>query len=76
MVYQNCDIMKRLLSLLSLLMISISLFAVEFVVDGIKYSETSSKTVKVVSNNYSGDIVIPDIVVNNNIIMWYMIFII
>ena len=59
--------MKRLLSLLSMLMISISLFAKAFVVDGIKYGTTSSNTVEVISNSYSGDIVIPETVVNNNV---------
>ena len=49
-------------------MISISLFADEFVVDGIKYQTTSSNTVEVISNSYSGDMVIPDNVENNGII--------
>ena len=60
--------MKRLLSIISLIMISISLFADEFVVDGIKYQTTSSNTVEVISNSYSGDMVIPDNVENNGII--------
>ena len=52
--------MNRLLFFLSLLMISTSLFAERFVVDGIRYETTSSNTVKVISNSYSGDIVIPE----------------
>ena len=60
--------MKRLLSIISLIMISISLFAEFFEVDGIRYQTTSSNTVEVISNSYSGDIVIPDNVENNGII--------
>ena len=65
--------MKRLLSIISLMLISISLFADDFVVDGIKYRTTSSNTVEVVNNTlsgntYSGDIVIPDNVENDGII--------
>ena len=60
--------MKRLLSLLSLLVITLSLFAQEFVVNGIKYQTTSSNTVEVIQNHYSGDIVIPENVEWNSII--------
>ena len=60
--------MKRLLSLLSLLVITLSLFAEEFVVDGIRYSTTSSNTVEVISNNYSGDVLIPENIESNSII--------
>ena len=35
----------------------------EFEVDGIKYVFTSEETVSVVSNNYSGDIIIPEHIV-------------
>ena len=37
-------------------------FADTFVVNGIKYSTTSSSTVGVISNSYSGDVVIPELV--------------
>lgn len=37
----------------------------EFEVDGIKYVFTSEETVSVVSNNYSGDIIIPEHIVYN-----------
>ena len=56
------------LSILALLLsIKVTVLGYSFVVDGIKYEETSSSTVSVVSygyheSNYSGDVIIPDMV--------------
>ena len=60
--------MKKLLSLLVLMTISANLWAVEAVIDGIKYEiVTKGKTATVLSNSYEGDIVIPETVVYNNV---------
>ena len=56
------------LSILALLLaINTVVLAVEFEVNGIKYKTTSSSTVEVSSKrpNYSGDIIIPEVVTNN-----------
>ena len=57
--------MKRLLFFALLSLVSLTLFAKNFVVDGIKYLTISSNTVEVIYNNYSGDIVIPESIENN-----------
>ena len=60
--------MKKLLSLLVLMTISANLWAVEVVIDGIKYDIiTKGKTATVIKNSYQGDIVIPEKVVYNNV---------
>jgi len=61
MVYQNCDIMKRLLSLIIIVFASVLMaFGDTFTYNGIKYVTTSSNTVGVAQSNYSDDISIPE----------------
>lgn len=56
----------RLSVLALLLMVKMAVLGQgEFEVDGIKYVFTSEETVSVVSNNYSGDIIIPEHIVYN-----------
>ncbi len=63
--------MKKLLRLLNLLLtlaVSSVVSAATFTVDGVSYSVISgTSTVEVSSGNYSGDIVIPEKVVNNDV---------
>ena len=52
--------MKRVFITLFLFTLFSSVFAYDFVVDGIKYNQINSNTVRVTSNRYSGDVVIPE----------------
>lgn len=61
--------MKRLYALVLLLSANLSIYAVDFVVDGLKYSTSDNKNVYVggLDNpNYSGDLTIPETVIYND----------
>ena len=62
----GCNWNKTLMILLMLYSIQ-GLYAINFTVGGIKYNTTGTTTVEVISNNYSGSIVIPSSVTNSSV---------
>jgi hypothetical protein len=57
-IYGKLVLLKRLLSVLFLLLLSVPSFADEFTVDRIKYKITSSNTVEVTGNDYAAIVVL------------------
>ena len=62
----GCIWKKTVMILLMLYCIQV-LYAINFTVGGIKYNTTGTTTVEVISNNYSGSIVIPSSVTNSSV---------